>query len=285
MSNTQDRPIIVQSDRSILLETDGPAFEDARDCIAAFAELVKSPEHIHTYRISPLSLWNAAASGMSVEQILEGIERYSKYEVPQNIIADVRDNVARYGRIKLYRAPDGDLVLASDEVMLIVELLNQRSLQPYISGSPDPHHIIVKPGDRGNVKCALIKIGYPVEDVAGYVVGEPLKFDLRSTTLGGRPFGLRSYQTESVDAFHMHGSNHGGSGAVVLPCGAGKTIVGIGAMHALQTHTLVLTTNTIALRQWRSELIDKTTLTSEQIGSLFPFRPVRRGELGPDHLR
>ncbi|NIA14412.1 MAG: DEAD/DEAH box helicase family protein [Nitrospiraceae bacterium] len=266
MPNNADKPIIVQSDRSILLETDGPAFDDARDCIAAFAELVKSPEHIHTYRITPLSLWNAAASGMSVEQILEGIERYSKYEVPQNIIADVRDNVARYGRIKLFKAENGDLMLASDETLLIVELLNQRSLQPYITGSPDPHHIIVKPGDRGNAKCALIKIGYPVEDLAGYIEGEPLEFDLRSTTLSGHPFALRNYQRESVDAFHMHGSNHGGSGAVVLPCGAGKTIVGIGAMHALQTHTLILTTNTIALRQWKNELIDRTTLKTEQIG-------------------
>ncbi len=266
MSSSQDRPVIVQSDRSILLETDGPAFEDARDALSTFAELVKSPEHIHTYRLTPLSLWNAAASGMTSVEILSALERFSRYEVPQNITADVRDNVSRYGRLKLVKTEEGELWLASDETMLIVELLNQKSIQPFITGSPDRHHIRVKPEERGNVKCALIKIGYPVEDLAGYVEGEPLSFALRDKALSGRDFGLRRYQQESVDAFYLRGSNRGGSGVVVLPCGAGKTVVGIGAMHALQTHTLVLTTNTVALHQWKSELIDKTTLEANQIG-------------------
>lgn len=266
MATLENKPVIVQSDRSILLETDGPAFEDARDSLALFAELVKSPEHIHTYRLTPLSLWNAAATGMSAGEIIEGLEKYSKYEIPQNILAEIEDNIARYGRLKLYKEPEGPLVLESEDSMLIVELLNQKTLQPYITGSKDGKRILVKPGDRGNVKCALIKLGFPVEDLAGYVDGAPLEIVLREQTLGGRAFGLRKYQRESVDAFYAGGSNRGGSGVVVLPCGAGKTVVAIGAMAALKTHTLVLTTNTVALRQWRDELLDKTALTENDIG-------------------
>ena len=266
MATVLNKPAIVQSDRSILLETDGSAFEDARDCLAAFAELVKSPEHIHTYRITPLSLWNAAAAGMSAKEIIEGLDRYSKYAIPQNIIAEIEDNVERYGRLKLYREPDGRLVLESDDPLLIMELLNQKTLQPYVSGSPDAKRIFVKPADRGNVKCALIKLGFPVEDLAGYVEGAPLALSLRDKALSGKPFGLRRYQQESVDAFYAGGSNRGGSGVVVLPCGAGKTVVAIGVINVVQTHTLILATNTVALRQWRSELLDKTSLTGAEIG-------------------
>lgn len=266
MAYFPDKPVIVQSDRSILLETDNPVFEDARDALAGFAELLKSPEHIHTYRISPLSLWNAAASGMRAPEILESLARYSKYEIPQNVIADIQDTIARYGRLKLYKDEEGQLVLEAKDPLLITELLNQKSIQPLIVGSPDRHRITIQAGDRGNIKCALIKLGFPVEDLAGYVTGAPLPLALRETTLGGLPFALRKYQNESVDAFYMRGSNHGGSGVIVLPCGAGKTMVGIGALNALQTHTLILTTNTVALRQWKSELLDKSTLTEDQIG-------------------
>jgi len=260
------KPVIVQSDRSILLETDSPSFEAARDALAGFAELVKSPEHIHTYRITPLSLWNAAAAGMTAAEIVDLLFLYSKYEVPQNIIVDIQDNVARYGKLKLFKREDGSLALYADDPVFIMELLGQKALQPYVTGSPDGKHIFVKPNERGNVKCALIKIGYPVEDLAGYVDGAPLPLTLRETALSGRPFGLRKYQKEAVDAFYLNGSNQGGSGVVVLPCGAGKTVVGIGAVHRLQTQTLVLTTNTVALRQWKNELLDKTTLTEDQIG-------------------
>lgn len=266
MAVSGDKPAIVQSDRSILLETDGPAFEDARDCLASFAELVKSPEHVHTYQLSALSLWNAAAAGVTAAEVIAGLERYSKYEVPQNVVAEIKDQISRYGRLKLYKTSDGPLVLQSDDSLLIMELLNQKSLQPYLTGSPDGKRVFVKPGDRGNVKCALIKLGFPVEDLAGYVEGAPLEVVLRSECLSGRPFGLRTYQRESVDAFHARGSNRGGSGVVVLPCGAGKTVVAIGAIAACQTHTLVLTTNTVALRQWKSELLDKTMLTEDLIG-------------------
>ncbi len=266
MSDLNLKPMIVQSDRSILLETDGPAFEDARDCLAGFAELVKSPEHIHTYRLTPLSLWNAAAAGMSAKEIRDGLEKYSKYDIPQNIIAEIDDNIERYGRLKLYRGEDGGLVLESDDTMLIMELLNNKALQEYVTGSPDMKRIFVSAADRGNVKSALIKIGFPVEDLAGYADGAPLDVRLRPQTLGGREFGLRKYQKESVDAFHAGGSNAGGSGVVVLPCGAGKTVVAIGAITTVRMHTLVLTTNTVALRQWKNEILDKTTIAEEDIG-------------------
>ncbi len=266
MASTTDRPVIVQSDRSILLETDGPAFEDARDALAGFAELVKSPEHIHTYRITPLSLWNAAAAGLTAQEILADLEQFSKYEIPQNITVEIEENIARYGRLKLYKLTDGRLVLESDEAMLITELLHQKAIQPFVTGSPDGKRIFVKPADRGNLKCALIKVGFPVEDLAGYVSGAPLSLELRTKCLSGKPFGLRKYQRESVDAFYAGGSNRGGSGVVVLPCGAGKTVVAIAAINAVQMHTLVLTTNTVALRQWRDELLDKTTLTADDIG-------------------
>lgn len=266
MSN-ENRPIIVQSDRSILLETDGPRFEDARDSIAAFAELVKSPEHIHTYRITPLSLWNAAAAGMTAGEIVDHLKAFSRYEIPENVIVDIEDNVARYGRLKLYKQEDGgDLVLHSDDSLLITQLLNQKDLKPYVAGSPDGHRIFVNPADRGNVKSALIKIGFPVEDLAGYVEGAPLELRFRETARSGAPFSLRKYQRESVDAFYASGSNQGGSGVVVLPCGAGKTVVAIATIERLQTQTLVLTTNTVALRQWRNELLDKTTLSDDQCG-------------------
>jgi DNA excision repair protein ERCC-3 len=267
MASNEEKPLIVQSDRSILLETDGPRFEDARDSIAGFAELVKSPEHIHTYRITPLSLWNAAASGMTADEIVDRLKQFSRYEVPENVIIDVRDNVSRYGRLKLFKKEaGGDLVLYSEDSLLILQLLGQKTLQPYVTGSPDGHHIFVSPADRGNVKSALIKLGFPVEDLAGYVEGAPLDIELRETSVGGKPFGLRKYQRESVDAFYLNGSNQGGSGVVVLPCGAGKTCVAIGTIARLKTQTLVLTTNTVALRQWKNELLDKTTIGEDKIG-------------------
>lgn len=266
MQKNIDKPVIVQSDRSILLETDGPEFENARDCLSTFAEVVKSPEHIHTYRISALSLWNAASMGMTSAEIIEALGRYSRYELPQNVVADIQDLVGRYGRLKLHRTEEGGLALVSDVPMLITELLNHNLLRQYIQGTPGGTTILVKPEDRGNVKCALTKMGFPVEDLAGYADGAPLDIELREACLSGRPFGLRRYQRESVDAFYLNGSNRGGSGVVVLPCGAGKTIVAIGAIAAIKTHTLILATNTVALRQWKNELLDKTTLRDEDIG-------------------
>ncbi len=265
MPSDADKPIIVQSDRSILLETDGPSFEDARDAIAAFAELIKSPEHIHTYRITPLSLWNAAAAGLTAAQIAEELRQFSKYDVPPNILAEIEETIGRYGRLKLHKDAEGRLYISADDPLLITQLVHHKDVKPYIEEHTD-RTIFITPGDRGNVKSVLIKIGFPVEDLAGYVAGAPLPVELLETAASGKPFGLRKYQREAIDAFHAQGTNRGGSGVVVLPCGAGKTVVAIGAIHRLQTQTLVLTTNTVALRQWKQEILDKTTLTEDDVG-------------------
>ena len=262
-----DKPVIVQSDRTILLEADSPVYEDARDCLSRFAELVKSPEHIHTYRITPLSLWNAAAAGMTTSEILEGLERFSRYEIPQNLYVDIRDILSRWGRIRLRRDDDPSrLVLECDDPLLVAELLRHRMLTPYLVGHENRRRLFIRPEDRGNVKSALIRIGFPVEDLAGYAPGAPLDIELRAVTRAGKPFRLRAYQQAAADTFHAGGSEWGGSGVIVLPCGAGKTIVALAAMARTRVKTLVLTTNTVALRQWREELLDKTTLQPEDIG-------------------
>lgn len=260
-----DNPLIVQSDKTILLETASPRFEEARDLLSTFAELLKSPEHIHTYRISPLSLWNAAALGLSPEKIKDSLLAMAKYTVPDNVLSDVDDYMSRYGRIQLVEEGERLLLVSEDEVLL-KEVCAQRAVQPLIVASAGPGRVEVHPEQRGFVKQALIKVGFPVEDLAGYREGAPLDVAIRSPTLEGSDFALRDYQNQAVDAFHAGGTTRGGSGVVVLPCGAGKTIVGIGTMLKLATHTLILTTNTTALRQWRDEILDKTDLDPEDVG-------------------
>ncbi|MGH7897592.1 MAG: DNA repair helicase XPB [Candidatus Binatia bacterium] len=266
MPEHSEAPLVVQSDRSILLETAHPRYEEARDSISRFAELEKSPEHIHTYRISPLSLWNAAAAGLGAAQILEALDRLSKYPLPQNVRFDVEDIVDRYGKLRLTREEDGRLVLRSDEDWLLEEISRLPAVAPCLDGAVDARSLAVKSGVRGALKQALIKAGFPVEDLAGYVDGAPLALALRSETKDGGAFALRHYQEEAVRLFHAEGSNRGGSGVIVLPCGAGKTIVGLGAMGKLETQTLILTANVSALRQWRDEILDKTSLTPDQVG-------------------
>ncbi len=258
-------PIVVQSDRTLLLEVDHPQYAEARDALAQFAELEKSPEHIHTYRLTPLSLWNAAAAGLNAPAVVEMLTRFSKYDLPPNVVADVRDYIGRYGKLKLVREGP-DLVLRSDDVVLIAEVSRQKRMQPYIFSQRDAHSLVVDPARRGHVKQALVYIGYPAEDIAGYTEGQPLSFDIRHETLAGKPFALREYQRDSVAAFYANGGPTGGSGVIVLPCGAGKTMVGIGAMEAVGRATLILTPNTVAVRQWIAELLDKTTLTASQVG-------------------
>ncbi|MFH1006750.1 MAG: DNA repair helicase XPB [Candidatus Latescibacterota bacterium] len=259
------KPVIVQSDRSLLLEVDHPDYEKARDALARFAELEKSPEHIHTYRISPVSLWNAAASGMTGAHILEALEQFSKYEVPQNIKAEVADQISRYGRIKLIKQ-DGEFALVSEDPVLMAEIWNTKAAQPYLKEFLDRYTIRIHPMFRGHVKQALIRIGFPVEDLAGYVSGNFLSLQLRDQTRGGEVLRLRAYQKESVEIFYAGGGLEGGSGVIVLPCGAGKTVVGMAVMERLKNETLILTTGITALRQWRNELLDKTDLSPEDIG-------------------
>jgi DNA excision repair protein ERCC-3 len=265
MSFNPTNPLIVQSDRTVLLETANADFEAARDCLSIFAELVKSPEHVHTYRVTPLSLWNAAALGHTPEQIKAELERYSKFPLPSNLLVDIDDFMARYGRLKLIAEGD-ELYLITEDAALIEEISRQRLVQPYLIARVGPGKVRVDRQQRGFLKHALIRVGFPVEDLAGYEPGEPLDIGLREQTVGGEAFGLRDYQREAVGAFWSGGTVQGGSGTVVLPCGAGKTIVALGAMDAVKSHTLVLTTNVTALRQWRDEILDKTSITEDMIG-------------------
>ena len=265
MAIQTSNPLIVQSDRTLLLEVDHPAHAEARDALALFADLEKSPEHIHTYRLTPLSLWNAAAAGMSAADVIGVLTEFSRYELPPNVVADVREYIARYGRLKLMR--DGStLILRSDDPVLIAEVARNKRVQPHLVAQRDERTLVVDPALRGHVKQALVHIGFPAEDLAGYADGDPLTLALRSHALEGGSFALREYQMQAVAAFHAGGAARGGSGVVVLPCGAGKTLVGIGAMAAVQRATLVLTPNTVAVRQWISELLDKTSLRPDQVG-------------------
>jgi DNA excision repair protein ERCC-3 len=258
-------PAIIQSDNTILLEVDNPEFENARDAVAQFSELVKSPEHIHTYKISPLSLWNAAASGLTYNDIYRILKQYSRYEIPDVVCTAIREQMQRYGLLKLVPM-DGDLLLISKDMILLNEIYNTKKIQQFIDQRIDDTRLKIKKNYRGHIKQALIKIGFPVEDLAGYEDGDFCGIRLRSETKRIQPFSVRDYQQSSVNAFYRGGGPEGGSGIVVLPCGAGKTIVGIVIMSLLQTETLILVTNTIALRQWKEELIDKTHLQPDQIG-------------------
>lgn len=257
--------MIVQSDRTILLEVDHPQHAEARDALAQFAELEKSPEHIHTYRLSPLSLWNAAAGGMNAQEILDLLTRYSKYAIPSNIGTDIREYINRYGRIKLVR--DGDaLLLKSEDTALIAEVMHHKRTQPYLISQLDRNTIQVDSSRRGHIKQALIHIGFPAEDLAGYTDGSSLTLQLRTETLLGKSFEPRAYQNAASAAFYAGGAPSGGSGVVVLPCGAGKTIVGLVTMASVQRATLILTPNTVAVRQWIQEIIDKTNIPPEMVG-------------------
>ncbi len=260
-----NNPLIVQSDKTILLEVDHSLHAEARDALAQFAELEKSPEHIHTYRLSPLSLWNAAAGGMNAEMVLELLTRYSKYAIPTNIIVDIREYMGRYGRIKLIREGDA-LLLTSNDNALLAEILHHRRTQPYLLRQLNSHTIQVDAARRGHIKQALIHIGFPAEDLAGYTDGSPLPMRLRPSTLQGNDFAPRKYQYAAAAAFYAGGAPSGGSGVVVLPCGAGKTIVGLAAMADIQRATLILSPNTVAVRQWIQEILDKTDIPPEMVG-------------------
>lgn len=260
-----DKPIIVQSDKTVFLEVDSPVFEDARNALCGFAELIKCPEHIHTYSISPLSLWNAASAGIMADQVLDNLRRYSRFPIPSNVEMDIREYMSRYGRLVLERAGD-KLVLRSDDPMLIDEISRHKKTQPFMEERIDRHTIQVGGNYRGHLKQELVKIGFPVKDLAGYVEGEPMECRLRTITDIGKPFGLRDYQRSAVSAFYRDGSAAGGSGVIVLPCGSGKTVIGLGAMTEIKRKTLILVTNVVALRQWKREILEKTTLSEDQIG-------------------
>ena len=267
MTYSPQNPLIVQSDRSLLLEVDNSFYTAARDELARFAELEKSPEHIHTYRITPLSLWNAASAGIGAESVLGTLERYSKFDLPANVLTDIKDYISRFGRIKLVKSEAGDLLLRSEDPMLIAEVARNKKIQPHVLAQVDRNTLKIDPRMRGHIKQALVVFGYPAEDLAGYSEGAALPVALREQmSKDGSPFSLREYQIDAIGAFWAGGTVHGGSGAVVLPCGAGKTVVGMGVMSQAQTYTLILTPSTTAVRQWISEILDKTSLTEEEVG-------------------
>lgn len=265
MAYNAANPIIIQSDKSILLEVNNDHYEQARNWLARFAELEKSPEHIHTYRLTPLSLWNAASSGLSGQDIVGALEKYSKYDLPGNVRVDIYDYISRYGRVKMIMR-DGALLLVSDDRPLIAEIARHKRMQPFIIRQADDLTLQVDATQRGHVKLVLVQIGYPAEDLAGYVTGAELSFRLLPVTNSDQPFSLRQYQQEAVDVFYARGQVSGGSGVIVLPCGAGKTMIGMGVMEKLQTATLILTPSTVAVRQWIDELLDKTDLSPDDIG-------------------
>ena len=251
-----DGPLIVQSDKTLLLEIDHPRSDDCRHAIAPFAELERAPEHVHTYRLTPLGLWNARAAGHDAEQVIDTLLEFSRYAVPHAVLIDVAEIMARYGRLRLEKDPTHGLVLISTDRAVLEEVIRQKRTAGMLGTRLDPDTVVVHPSERGNLKQQLLKIGWPAEDLAGYVNGEAHAIELRE-----HDWTLRRYQREAAEAFA-----HGGSGVVVLPCGAGKTLVGAAAMAFAGATTLILVTNTVAARQWRAELIARTSLTDEEIG-------------------
>lgn len=281
-----DNPLIVQSDRTLMLHTvravvdekgvperdeDGqprteehPRFPEARDALSAFAELEKSPDYLHTYRITPVSVWNAAALGVSAEQIRDTLEEFACVPVPSGVMDSIESWLGRYGLLRIERVDDRFELLSEDEDTLH-EVLGFDDVRKHVEVDDDGR-VWVGELARGSIKQTLIKIGFPVDDRGGYLQGDQLDIPLREETLEGKPFGLRAYQRQAAEAFHAGGTVLGGNGVVVLPCGAGKTVVAMGVMNLVATKTLILTTNTVAVRQWRNELLDKTELTEDQVG-------------------
>ncbi len=251
-----DGPLIVQSDKTILLEVDHELATEARHAIAPFAELERAPEHVHSYRLTPLGLWNARAAGLDAERVLDTLLKYSRFPVPHSLLVDVAETMSRYGRLRLEKDPQHGLVMRTDDYPVLEEVIRAKKIQPLLGPRIDGETVVVHASQRGQLKQLLLKIGWPAEDLAGYVDGTPHLIALKE-----EGWQLRPYQQQASENFWS-----GGSGVVVLPCGAGKTIVGAAAMATGCTTTLILVTNTVAARQWKDELLKRTTLTEDEIG-------------------
>jgi len=298
------KPMIIQGDGTILLEVENDSYSECRDWLSRFAELVKSPEHIHTYKITPIAIWNAAASGLKSQKVLDVLITFSKYPIPQNIVTDIHDWFSRYGKIKLEKITDEKrndvqsinientsslinsqysnvnlLVLSSFDDILITEIHNNKGINKYVLNKLNSNNLLIDAEYRGRIKNALIKIGYPVEDLVGYVTGDPLPIKLRDNIAStGEKFCLRRYQYEASEAFYVAGSERGGSGVVVMPCGAGKTIVGIDIISKICQETLIIGSSTVGVRQWIRELVEKSFIDRKMIGEytgdLKELRPI-----------
>jgi len=250
--------VIVQSNMEVLLNVDSALHHEARDAIAPFTEIVKSPEHFHTYSISHLSLWNAASTGLTASDVLARLKKYSSYEIPASVITEITEYMGRYGILRLV-LKEGNLILESDDEALFIEICQRKEIQGYIERFISKKAAIVSPHVRGKLKILLTELGFPVQDLAGYIQGDHLDIELRNT------FTLRDYQKDAAQIFYASGSEKGGSGVIVLPCGSGKTIIGMAVMALIKTHTLILTPSVTAARQWIRELLQKTTLTEDQV--------------------
>ena len=251
-------PLIVQSDKTVLLEIDHEQAQEARTALAPFAELERAPEHVHTYRITPLALWNARAAGHDAEQVMDVLETYSRFPVPQPLLIDIADTMDRYGRLQLIKHPAHGLVLETTDRAVLTEIRRHKKIKPMLGAEIDEDSIVVHPSERGRLKQELLKVGWPAEDLAGYVDGEAHPIELSQEH---EEWQLRDYQEMAADSFW-----EGGSGVVVLPCGAGKTMVGAASMAKAKATTLILVTNTVAGRQWKDELVRRTSLTEDEIG-------------------
>ena len=251
-----DGPLIVQSDKTLLLDIDHAMSTECRRAIAPFAELERSPEHIHTYRLTNLGLWNARAAGHDAEMVIDTLIKYSRYAVPHSILVDVAETMSRYGRLRLEADPIHGLILVTTDTAVLEEVIRAKKIAPLLGVRIDNETIAVHPSQRGQIKQSLLRLGWPAEDFAGYVDGQAHEIELKQTD-----WKIRPYQELAAEGFW-----HGGSGVVVLPCGAGKTIVGAAAMAHAKATTLILVTNTVAARQWREELLKRTTLNEDEIG-------------------
>ena len=249
-------PLIVQSDKTLLLEIDHLLADECRKAIAPFAELERSPEHVHTYRLTNLGLWNARAAGHDAEAVIDILLRYSRYSVPHALLVDLAETMDRYGRLRLEAHPVHGLILTSTDAAVLEEVLRAKKIAPMFGPRIDPETVVVFASERGRLKQSLLRLGWPAEDMAGYVDGEA-----HPISLVEKDWKLRTYQRMAAEGFW-----HGGSGVIVLPCGAGKTMVGAAAMALAKATTLILVTNTVAARQWRNELLLKTSLTEDEIG-------------------
>ena len=259
-----ENALIVQSDYTVLLEAHSPRAGAAREALAPFAELVKSPEHVHTYRLTPISIWNARSAGLPGTAMIAALREHAKYPIPDNVVAEVGELAARYGRVVLTKEGDA-LVCTCQDRTTAERLARDKAAGPFLADRSDATHFRVSPAMRGVLKQALVAAGFPAEDLAGYVTGDELQVALRERCLSGAAFDVRDYQREAANAFYLAGSERGGSGVIVLPCGAGKTIIGMAAMAAVGQTTLVLTTSLTSVKQWRRELLDKTSLANDAI--------------------
>jgi len=261
-----EKPLVIQSDRTLMLEVGHPGYIKCRDFLALFAELVKSPEFIHTYKITPLSLWNAAALDVPFKEIVGGLEEFSRYSIPSNVIVDMREWYETYGKLVLQKAAEECLELVVKDSLILERIRNNKSLEEFWVDNNGLPGLFIPQAGRGDLKHALIKAGYPVKDLCGYLDGEQFDLTLRSIDLDGNSFQLRDYQKDAVDLFYCAGQKTGGSGVIVLPCGSGKTIIGLGTMAQISSHTLIIATNNISVQQWRNELLSKTQIKDSDIG-------------------